>query len=60
MPCPGAVQSVLSPAPARPVSEAEALMAAGIAEGRIEMQKPIETTGDGSLEAARRVEVTVR
>jgi OmpA-OmpF porin, OOP family len=44
----------------RALAVRDALMAAGIAEGRIDMQKPIETTGDGSLEAARRVEVTVR
>jgi OOP family OmpA-OmpF porin len=38
----------------------DALVAAGIAETRIDLQKPIETAGEGSLEAARRVEVTVR
>lgn len=31
-----------------------------IEEARIEMQKPIETTGSGDLEEARRVEVSVR
>ena len=38
----------------------DALMAAGIEETRITMDKPVVTTGDGSLEDARRVEVTVR
>ena len=37
-----------------------ALMAAGIAEDRILMQKPQETTGSGSEEAARRVEINVQ
>jgi hypothetical protein len=35
-------------------------MAAGIAEDRILMQKPQETTGSGSEEAARRVEINVQ
>jgi outer membrane protein OmpA-like peptidoglycan-associated protein len=38
----------------------DALVAAGIAESRIDMQKPTVTTGGGTLEDARRVEVTVR
>jgi outer membrane protein OmpA-like peptidoglycan-associated protein len=37
-----------------------ALVAAGVAEGRIDMQKPVVTEGGGSLEDARRVEVSVR
>jgi cytochrome c oxidase subunit 2 len=37
----------------------EALKAAGIAEDRIEMRKPDDTTGTGSAEEARRVEVSV-
>jgi outer membrane protein OmpA-like peptidoglycan-associated protein len=37
-----------------------ALVGAGVDEARIDMQKPIVTTGGGSLEDARRVEVTVR
>lgn len=37
-----------------------ALVAAGVSSTRIDLQKPIVSTGDGSLEAARRVEVTVR
>lgn len=44
----------------RALAVRDALVASGVAEGRIEMQKPAETTGDGSLEAARRVEVAVR
>ena len=36
------------------------LIRQGIGEARIEMAKPIETTGTGSLEDARRVEVSVR
>jgi outer membrane protein OmpA-like peptidoglycan-associated protein len=36
------------------------LMTSGIEEARMDMQKPIETTGGGSLEEARRVEVSVR
>jgi outer membrane protein OmpA-like peptidoglycan-associated protein len=35
------------------------LMAQGIEEARFDMRKPIETTGSGSLEEARRVEVSV-
>jgi outer membrane protein OmpA-like peptidoglycan-associated protein len=38
----------------------DALVAAGVAESRINMEKPVVTTGEGTLEDARRVEVTVR
>jgi hypothetical protein len=38
----------------------DALVAGGIEEARITMEKPVVTTGGGSLEDARRVEVTVR
>lgn len=38
----------------------DALVAGGIEESRIDMQKPVVTTGGGSLEDARRVEVTIR
>ncbi len=38
----------------------DALMAAGIEETRITMDKPVVTTGGGTLEDARRVEITVR
>lgn len=44
----------------RAIAVRDALVTAGVAEGRIELEKPVMTTGDGSLEAARRVEVTVR
>jgi outer membrane protein OmpA-like peptidoglycan-associated protein len=44
----------------RALAVRDALMSAGIPEARIDMQKPTETTGEGSLDAARRVEVTVR
>lgn len=44
----------------RALAVRDALVKAGVAEGRIELEKPVVTTGDGSLEAARRVEVTVR
>jgi cytochrome c oxidase cbb3-type subunit 3 len=37
----------------------EALKSAGIAEDRIEMRKPDDTTGSGSAEEARRVEVSI-
>lgn len=37
----------------------EYLKSVGIDETRIEMRKPIETTGSGSLDEARRVEVSV-
>jgi len=35
------------------------LVAQGIEEARIDMRKPIETTGSGSLDEARRVEVSI-
>jgi outer membrane protein OmpA-like peptidoglycan-associated protein len=35
------------------------LMAQGIEQARIDMRKPIETAGSGSLEEARRVEVSI-
>ena len=38
----------------------DALVAAGVEESRINMEKPVVTTGEGTLEDARRVEVTVR
>jgi outer membrane protein OmpA-like peptidoglycan-associated protein len=44
----------------RAIAVRDALLNAGVAEGRIVMDKPVVTTGDGSLEAARRVEVTIR
>ena len=44
----------------RAIGVRDALVNAGVAEGRIVMDKPVVTTGDGSLEAARRVEVTIR
>lgn len=47
-------------AKSRAAAVRDVLMAAGIDESRIEMAKPIETTGSGSLEDARRVEVAVR
>ena len=34
-------------------------MQQGIEEERMDMRKPIETTGSGSLDEARRVEVSV-
>jgi K(+)-stimulated pyrophosphate-energized sodium pump len=37
-----------------------ALVAGGIAEDRLQLQKPQETTGSGSEEAARRVEISVQ
>jgi outer membrane protein OmpA-like peptidoglycan-associated protein len=43
----------------RAKSVSAALQAAGIAEDRIQMQKPQETTGTGDLAEARRVEVSV-
>ena len=36
------------------------LMKSGVAEGRFDMAKPIETTGSGDLQEARRVEVSVK
>lgn len=44
----------------RAASVRDALVAAGIEESRINMEKPVVTTGDGTLADARRVEVTVR
>lgn len=44
----------------RAVAVRDFLVKSGIEEARIEMQKPIETTGSGDLEQARRVEVSVR
>jgi K(+)-stimulated pyrophosphate-energized sodium pump len=44
----------------RAMAVRDALIAAGIEDTRINMEKPIETTGTGTLEDARRVEVTVR
>ena len=37
----------------------DALVAAGVAESRIELRKPVQTEGDGSDREARRVEVSV-
>jgi len=47
-------------AKSRAMAVKAALTAAGIAEDRIEMRKPVVTEGGGSLEEARRVEVSVR
>lgn len=44
----------------RAIGVRDALMMSGVAEERIVLDKPVVTTGDGSLEAARRVEVTIR
>ena len=44
----------------RAASVRDALVAGGIEETRINMEKPVVTTGGGTLEDARRVEVTVR
>lgn len=44
----------------RAESVRSALMAAGIPESRIDMQRPMETTGGGTMQDARRVEVKVR
>jgi K(+)-stimulated pyrophosphate-energized sodium pump len=46
-------------AKARAVAVASGLIAAGIAEDRIALKKPAETTGSGGNAEARRVEVTV-
>jgi len=43
----------------RAQSTYDALVAAGIDASRIEMRKPAETEGDGNLDEARRVEVSV-
>lgn len=44
----------------RAVAVRDYLVAQGVAEARIDMAKPIETTGSGSLDEARRVEVSVQ
>jgi OOP family OmpA-OmpF porin len=44
----------------RAFSVRDHLVANGIAETQIDMVKPLETTGDGDLQEARRVEVSVR
>jgi outer membrane protein OmpA-like peptidoglycan-associated protein len=44
----------------RATSVHDALIAGGVTESQIEMVKPVETTGGGDLEEARRVEVTIR
>ena len=44
----------------RAVAVRDYLMKSGIEEARIDMRKPIVTTGSGSLQQARRVEVSVR
>jgi len=36
------------------------LVKSGVAEGRLDMAKPVETTGSGDLQEARRVEVSVK
>lgn len=43
----------------RASSVVDALVAAGVANDRIEMRKPESTTGDGDLSEARRVEVSI-
>ena len=45
-------------AKSRAAAVRSSLVAAGIEESRIEMQKPVATEGDGSAKEARRVEVT--
>jgi hypothetical protein len=47
-------------AKSRALAVRDVLIAAGIEESRLEMARPIETTGTGSPEDARRVEVAVR
>jgi OmpA-OmpF porin, OOP family len=44
----------------RAASVRDALVAAGVEASRINMEKPVVTTGGGTLADARRVEVTVR
>ncbi|MDQ3060506.1 MAG: OmpA family protein [Pseudomonadota bacterium] len=44
----------------RALAVRDALMAAGVAEGQIELKKPEEITGSGSNAEARRVEITVQ
>ena len=43
----------------RAVAVAEALKALGVAEDKVELKKPEETTATGSNAEARRVEVTL-
>ncbi len=43
----------------RALAVAAALKANGVAEGRIELRKPVETTGTGDNKEARRVEATI-
>ncbi|HSQ68639.1 MAG TPA: OmpA family protein [Steroidobacteraceae bacterium] len=43
----------------RALAVRDALVAAGISEDRLDLDKPIETTGTGSLDEARRVEVRI-
>jgi len=44
----------------RAQSVKDAMLAAGIPESQIDMVKPIETTGSGDMDEARRVEVSIR
>jgi outer membrane protein OmpA-like peptidoglycan-associated protein len=44
----------------RAMAVRDALIAAGVEDTRINMEKPVQTTGTGTLDDARRVEVTVR
>lgn len=44
----------------RALSVRDHLAQAGVEEARIDLRKPVETTGSGTLEEARRVEVSVR
>lgn len=43
----------------RAMTVRDALVAAGISEDRLDLDKPVETTGTGSLDEARRVEVRI-
>lgn len=43
----------------RAMAVRDALVAAGVAETRIELRKPVQTEGDGTDREARRVEVSV-
>lgn len=47
-------------AKSRAMAVRDALIAAGVEDTRIDMKEPVETTGTGALDDARRVEVTVR
>jgi outer membrane protein OmpA-like peptidoglycan-associated protein len=47
-------------AKSRATAVRDALIAAGVEETRIDMEEPVEASGTGGLEDARRVEVTVR